>query len=87
MTVKTITVTEDAYNAMKNMKKTDESFSDLFIRLGSRPIQLKDIVGILKHTPEEAEEFRRRVLGARERLNKDLARHIEDVRSRFKRAH
>jgi predicted CopG family antitoxin len=87
MTVKTITVTEDAYNAMKNMKKTYESFSDLFIRLGSRPIKLRDIVGILKHTPEEAEEFRRRVLGARERLNKDLGRHIEDVRSRLKRAH
>ena len=31
--VKTITIKEDVYNELKNQKRKDESFSDLFERL------------------------------------------------------
>ena len=48
MTIKTITVTEDAYNAIKKMKLGDESFSDLFLRIGEGNLKIKDLIGALK---------------------------------------
>ena len=33
MTTKTITITEDAYDRLKAMKRADESFTDLLLRL------------------------------------------------------
>lgn len=62
MGIKTITVTEDAYESLKRLKKEDESFSELFKRLSSKVLTGKDILGALKQTPKEAEEFRKRVL-------------------------
>jgi predicted CopG family antitoxin len=87
MVVKTITVTEDAYEAMKRLKREYESFSDLFLRISGKPITIKDIAGILKHTPEETEEFRRRVLDVHKRLGEGMRRRIENVRARLERAH
>ena len=87
MTVKTITITQNAYEAIKSMKHEEESFSDLFLRIGRKPLTIKDLAGILKHTPAEAEAFKRRVLEARERLNKSMQEHTEDARTRLKRDH
>ena len=87
MAIKTITVTVDAYQAIKRMKKGEESFSDLFLRLGGRPLMIKDVIGVLKQTPEEAEAFRRRVLDAGQRLNESLQKGVADVRARLKRHH
>lgn len=86
MAVKTITVTEDAYEAIKRLKQGDESFSDLFLRISSKSITINDLAGILKHTPGEAEEFRKRVLDVHKRLGEGMRRRIEDVRSRLERA-
>jgi predicted CopG family antitoxin len=72
---------------MKSMKRPDESFSELFLRIGKKPLQIKDIIGILKQTPEEAAEFKRRVREIHEELGKGMERRIEDVRARFKRYH
>ncbi len=85
MVVKTITITEDAYDTIKGMKKPDESFSELFLRIGKKPLTIKDIAGILKHTPEEAAEFRKRFWEYRKSLGEGMEKRIEDVRTRFKR--
>lgn len=87
MTTKTITITEDAYKVVKGMKRENESFSDLFKRLGKKQLRVKDIVGCLKQTPEEAEAFRKRVQQIHEELGKGLQKRIEDVRARFQRSH
>lgn len=87
MVVKTITVTEEAYNAIKRLKTDNESFSELFNRLGNKQLRVKDLIGVLKHTPQEAAEFRRRVIEERNILSGDMERRIDDVRTRFKRAH
>ncbi|MBI4140804.1 antitoxin VapB family protein [Candidatus Woesearchaeota archaeon] len=85
MVVKTITVTEDAYDAMHHLKHEGESFSELFLRLSSKPILVKDIVGILQHTPEEARAFAERVKKIHEELGKGWEERIADVRARLKR--
>ena len=87
MSIKTITVTEDAYEAMKRLKFEDESFSELFKRLSSKNATARDILGMLKHSPEESKAFRRRVKEAGDRLDKGIREGIEDVRSRLKRNH
>lgn len=87
MVVKTITITEDAYHAIKRLKMEHESFSDLFKRLGSKPATVKDIMGIAKSTPEDAEELAKRVKDMRKQIGKDLAGRITHVRSRLQRDH
>lgn len=60
MAVKTITVTEDAYEALKFLKQPTESFSKTLLRL-RRKNSLNDFIGILskesatelKHTIKE----------------------------------
>lgn len=87
MTIKTITITQDAYDAAKRLKREDESFSDLFLRLGARALTLKDIKGVLKHSPEEALAFRKRVQEERHLLSQNLTQREDYVRTRLKRAH
>lgn len=85
MTVKTITITENAYDAIKRLKSSDESFSDLFLRIGKKKVlTAKDLVG--KISPEEGEAWMQRVLAYQKRMNEDMRRHIDDVRARLKRS-
>lgn len=87
MAVKTITITEEAYDSMKRLKSGGESFSDLFLRLTSKTATVKDIRGFLHHSPEEAAEFARRVRAVHEGLGKSLGERIEYVRTRLKRTY
>ena len=87
MVIKTITVTEDAYQTMKRLKGEHESFSELFRRLGNQQLKVRDIAGALKHSPAEAAAFRKRVQEAHAALGKGLQQRVDDVRTRFKRTH
>ncbi len=87
MVTKTLTVTEDAYKAIKSLKHENESFSELFKRLGRRSYTLKDIAGALKYNAKDLASFRERVKKEREAANKDFERRVENVRSRLKRTH
>ncbi len=87
MATKTVTITEDAYEAIRHLKHEGESFSELFLRMAETKIRVKDIVGILKHTPEEAKAFKEGVHAMRQRLDEGIIRRITNVRSRFKRVY
>lgn len=87
MTVKTITITQSAYDCIKSMKRGEESFSELFLRIGGRSLTIKDLAGVLHHNPEEAKSFRDKVWNARKESGKGLGGRVADVRSRLKRAH
>lgn len=75
MTVKTITITEDAYNLFKRLKEEDESFSDLIKRIGSeRKSDINRIFGVLsKYNVEEA---RKKAKEIRINLDKDLKQRL-----------
>ncbi|MBS3125350.1 hypothetical protein J4211_03810 [Candidatus Woesearchaeota archaeon] len=59
MVTKTITITEDAYDAIKRMKRGDESFSELFKRMR-----------VLEKHKELSEGFARRIADVRTRLKR-----------------
>ena len=86
MVVKTITVTEDAYESLKRLKHEDESFSEVIKRLAGKKMLVKDLLGILKKSPEEHEEFIKRVKRIREEMSKDMGERIERVRARYNSA-
>jgi predicted CopG family antitoxin len=55
MAVKTLTVTEEAYTRLRNQKGPKESFSEVIVRLTSRP-PLASFAGAL--SPESARRFK-----------------------------
>lgn len=82
MAVKTLTIMEDAYEALKRQKHKDESFSEVIRRLSGQKLKVKDLIGVLKKTPEEHEEFARRVKEVRERMGKSMQERAQRVRAR-----
>ena len=63
MSVKTITITEEAYRRLRSRKTGAESFSDVILRLTKRR-PLSDFVGIL--SPDSAEAIRTAIEADRE---------------------
>jgi predicted CopG family antitoxin len=60
--VKTITIKDDVYNKLKNQKRKDESFSDLFERLVEQHLYggidaLKKLKGSIEFDKEEKENI------------------------------
>lgn len=83
MATKTITVTEDAYEAIKRLKYEEESFSDLFKRLAGTPLTVKDIIGICK--PDETGSLKDQVLLMRKQIGLGLRKRIDYASARLKR--
>lgn len=71
MAVKTITITEDAYEAVKRLKDESESFSELFKRLAGRKLKIKDAVGLWKGKID-VEAYKERVLEIHTKMGKDM---------------
>ena len=67
MTTKTITITEDAYERLRAMKREDESFTELVLRLTGEEEDVMKGFGAWKDTG-----LRRAVDDAREELNEDF---------------
>ena len=81
MAVKTITVTEEAYNTLRKLKEDEESFSRVIIRLSERKrVDLKRYAGILSE--KRAEELKKLAKNVRERASKDTEERIKNVHSR-----
>ena len=78
--VKTITVTDDAYEALKKMKTEGESFSEVIKRVAKSRINLKDYFGILPK--EDVEKAREALKERRISLSKDIEEHRKRVHSR-----
>ncbi len=81
--MKTITITEDAYEVVKGMKKEGESFSELFKRIGEKKLKVSDLPGILNYSEKDMEDLRKRVDDVRKN-SKGMEERINYVRSRLK---
>ena len=81
MATKTITVTEDAYQSIKKLKYEEESFSDLFKRIGRDKMFIRNYFGILKKSEKELEKERKRIREIREKLSRDMEKREKNVRS------
>ncbi|MCX6648362.1 MAG: antitoxin VapB family protein [Candidatus Bathyarchaeota archaeon] len=69
---KTISLTEDAYELLKNMKRGNESFSDTIMRLAKRR-HLSNCAGLWSDIPDEKREA--------------TTRKIREVRKRIEPEH
>jgi len=69
MVVKTITVTEDAYEALKRIKGEEESFSKVIIRVTKGKTNLDKFFGVLSES--EAKRVKRNIKRFRKKLDKD----------------
>lgn len=76
MTTKTITVTEDAYTALKALKGTRESFSETILRVAKkRP--LSDFFGVLsKKSGERLEKTVLEMRKKRDEVRKERMKRI-----------
>ena len=77
MPFKTITVTEEAYAAIKRIKRNDESFSELFTRISPKSPTVKDLFGCLKMSDKEFEEFKRIIAENRRQIDKESEERYE----------
>ncbi|MDP3742047.1 MAG: antitoxin VapB family protein [Candidatus Micrarchaeota archaeon] len=83
MVVKTITVTESAYQRLKSQKHGDESFSEVILRVFPKMATADDFFGICRGTEEDAEEFQRKVKIIRKEVSKNIEERIKRVSARF----
>jgi len=79
MVIKTITITEDAYESIKKLKDTDESFSKLFLRLSKRKTKVKDLLGAMKINDEEAKAMKRRIAEYKKKTSEDILERRKNV--------
>lgn len=63
MTVKTITIKEEVYNILKKLKKEEESFSDLLLRLANQinGQNLENFLGAWDVDDEEMEKINKEI--------------------------
>ena len=78
--VKTITVTNDAYEMLKKMKNGDESFSEVIKRVAEPRIKLKDYFGVLPK--EDAEKAQKALREVKASFSRDMEERRKRVRSR-----
>ena len=76
MTTKTITITEDAYGTLKNLKEKNESFSEAILRMGGRK-SLREFIGILSEN--SARQFENSIKKFRKRQTESHQKRIENI--------
>ena len=82
MAVKTITVTENAYEALKSLKAPSESFSEAITRITGKT-SLKKFVGAL--SDESAKRLEEAVKEIRRRHTESYRRTLKKVVAAFER--
>ena len=76
MSVKTVTLSEDAYAALSSLKREVESFSDVVRRLTRKNRPLLDFAGDWKDVPADVMRDYLQFLEAGEQLSKEKLRRI-----------
>ncbi len=74
MSTKTITITDEAYNALKGVKDENESFTDAILKF-ARKDPLSQLVGVL--SKKDASEMRKHIAESRKRSRDRMDRIVE----------
>lgn len=78
MVIKSLTITEDAYDALKAMKHENESFSDTVIRITrNRVLVVERMFGALKMSEKEANELVKNIKKRREESDREYRKRRE----------
>lgn len=81
MVIKSLTITEDAYDALKTLKHGDESFSDVILRTASEKVgAAAKYFGALKMPEEESKAWLGNIKESRKSLNKNFEERRKRIR-------
>ncbi len=84
MAVKTITITEEAYYALKQLKLESESFSEGILRAShERKGNLSQFLGILRNSRRELREMKARIKKRREDIEREARGRMLKIRRRL----
>ncbi|MBS3137053.1 antitoxin VapB family protein [Candidatus Woesearchaeota archaeon] len=84
MVIKSLTITEEAYNALKSVKYGDESFSDVVLRLSKEKIgAAARFAGALKMSESETKQWKEKVRKRREEMNIEFVQRSKNMRERL----
>ena len=71
--VKTLTITEDAYNALKRLKYGEKSFSEVIIEITKeRKGDIREFYGILKDSKEGLADMMKKIRERRNEIEKEI---------------
>ena len=88
MVIKSLTITETAYNALKAAKYGNESFSDVIVRLSSEKVgAASKFFGAMKMSKEEKEDLITKIKERRKEIDKEFKQREEYMRKRLSHAH
>ena len=84
MVIKSLTITEDAYNALKTLKYDSESFSDVILRLSKEKIGLAaKFFGKLKISNKESKEWESRLKKRREEIQREFNERSKNIKEKL----
>ncbi|MDP3728155.1 MAG: antitoxin VapB family protein [bacterium] len=85
MVVKTITVTEEAYEKIKGLKREKESFSQLFIRIvNGQKVNIRDFLGVVNLSEKEAKEWEKEMKKTRDAIRETSRRRMNNIEKRVR---
>lgn len=79
MTVKTITITQQAYEQLKGRKMPSESFSEVILRTIPKTLTANDLFGLCPGTEDEAKAEIAQIKKRRKEMSKELDERIKRV--------
>ena len=86
MVVKTITITENAYNSLKKLKHGEQSFSEIIIEVTKEKHgSLDRFFGILKGSEKELDKLKESVKSYRKKFDMDSGKRTEKLRKQLGR--
>ena len=84
MAVKTITITEEAYNILKRMKYNDKSFSEVIVEFADRHKgNAVRLFGILGDSANELDELQKKIKERRKSINVEARERAIRIRRRL----
>ena len=86
MVIKSLTITEDAYDALKSLKQADESFSEVILRVRQTATSpLDKFFGTLKGSEKDAQEWIENVKKNRMKIRTEInarTKKLQIIRSK-----
>ena len=82
MAIKSLTITEEAYNLLKRFKYEEESFTEAILRIGKgKSSAIDKYFGILKLSEKEAEEWKNKIKKRRKEVDTEFKQRLNKLGS------
>ena len=84
MVIKSLTITEEAYNALKMIRRGDESFSKIIIRISEEKRgSIAEYFGALKDSKEKLNEIKKRIKSRRNEITSEFSERAKRIGDRI----